>query len=123
MAADGEAEEFGGLVGLRTEEMGAGTARVVLDATERHLNGHGTVHGGAIATLVDVAMGMAVVVADAEAFSATIEMKLTYLEPGQLGEIVAVATVRRKGRRISIVEAEVTQGDELLALALSTFAV
>ena len=117
MATDG----FGGMVGLRAEERHDGTARVVLDAGEQHLNGHGTVHGGAIATLVDMAMGMAVVSADDEAHPATIEMKVMYLEPGEAGELVATATVRRKGGRISIVEAEVTQGERVVALALSTF--
>jgi acyl-coenzyme A thioesterase PaaI-like protein len=33
----------------------------------------------------------------------------------------AAAKVRKKGRRITIVEAEVTQGDDLVALALAAF--
>jgi acyl-coenzyme A thioesterase PaaI-like protein len=39
-------------LGLQVDSEG-----VVLDATERHLNAHGTVHGGVLATLIDVAMG------------------------------------------------------------------
>jgi acyl-coenzyme A thioesterase PaaI-like protein len=35
---------------------------------------------------------------------------------------VAEARVRKHGRRVSIVEAEVTQDDELIAHAISTFA-
>jgi acyl-coenzyme A thioesterase PaaI-like protein len=48
-------------------------------------------------------------------------MKVTYLEPGRPGEIRATAKVRKRGKRITIVEAEVTQEDELVALALATF--
>lgn len=118
-----DAADFGALVGLRPVEMQDGRASVVLDATERHLNAHGTVHGGAIATLVDTAMGRAVVAADGEAHPATIEMKVTYLEPGRVGELRADAQVRKKGSRISIVEAEVHQDGELIAHAISTFTV
>jgi uncharacterized protein (TIGR00369 family) len=113
-------EGFRGLVGLDVVEAGDGRAVVVLDAGDRHLNPYGAVHGGAIATLVDVAMGGAVAAAGAEA-PVTIEMKVTYLEPGKPGELRAEAKVRKRGRRITIVEAEVTQGDDLVALALATF--
>lgn len=65
-------------------------------------------------------MGAAVASAGAEA-PVTIEMKVTYLEAGRPGEIRAQAKVRQRGRRITIVEAEVTQGDELVAVALATF--
>ena len=113
-------EGFGALVGLEVESAEEGRAVVVVDADARHLNAYGAVHGGAIATLVDVAMGGAVAAAGAEA-PVTIEMKVTYLEPGREGRLRAEAKVRKKGRRITIVEAEVTQGDDLVALALATF--
>jgi uncharacterized protein (TIGR00369 family) len=112
---------FADELGIRAERVDEGVARIVFEAGDRHLNEHGTVHGGAIATLVDVAMGMAVVAADADARPVTIEMKVTYLEPVRPGELVVVAKVRKHGRRVSIVEAEVTQEDELVAHAISTF--
>lgn len=111
---------FRALVGLELEEHGEGTAAVSLTADERHLNPYGSVHGGCIATLVDVAMGGAVAAAGAES-PVTIEMKVTYLEPGRAGELRAEARVRKRGKRITIVEAEVTQEGELVALALGTF--
>lgn len=111
---------FRDLLGIEVGELAEGTSTVTLVADERHLNPYGSVHGGAIATLVDVAMGGAVAAAGAEA-PVTIEMKVTYLEPGRPGELRAVAKVRKRGKRITIVEAEVTQEDELVALALATF--
>ena len=111
---------FRELVGLEVTDHGDGEATVMLTADERHLNPYGTVHGGAIATLVDVAMGGAVAAAGADA-PVTIEMKVTYLEPGRPGEIRAEAKVRKRGKRITIVEAEVTQDEDLVALALATF--
>ena len=113
---------FGELVGLEVgDPVEEGKVMVTLDADERHLNRHGTVHGGAIATLVDVAMGAAVASAGSDA-PVTIEMKVTYLEPGQAGRLVAEACVRKHGRRVTIVEAEVTQNDDLVAHAIATFA-
>lgn len=111
---------FRELIGLEVSEQGDGTAVVTLHATDHHLNGYGTIHGGVIASIVDVAMGAAVSAAGASS-PVTIEMKVTYLEPGKPGPVRAEAKVRKRGKRLTIVEAEVAQEDDLLALALATF--
>src|SRR4051812_28090809 len=52
-----------------------------MTADERHLNPGGTVHGGAIATLVDIAMGVAVLASSDDAERpVTIEMKINFLD-------------------------------------------
>ena len=113
---------FRDLVGLDVVRADDGSVTARLDAADDHLNPLGTVHGGAIATLVDVAMGEAVATQrDHKGAPATIEMKVTYLEPAQPGPLEAVAQVRRRGKRVTVVEAEVLQGDEVIALALATF--
>ena len=104
--------------------MGDGRARVAMVAGEGHLNPAGAVHGGAIATLVDVAMGKAVAstISDAE-LPVTIEMKVNFLEPGRPGLLMARAEVRRRGRLFTVVQAEVTQSEdgETVAEAMGTF--
>ena len=91
-------------------------------ADDRHLNQGGTVHGGAVATLVDVAMGAAVFAGtDDDERPVTIEMKVNYLDAGQTGTLRAVATVRRRGSRFTVLEAEVLQDDRVLAFATGTF--
>jgi uncharacterized protein (TIGR00369 family) len=111
---------FHELVGVEIESADGGRSRIRLDAGDDHLNAAGTVHGGAIATLADTAMGAAVKTTG-DGSTATVEMKVTYLEPAQPGVLVAEALVRKQGRRITIVEAEVTQDDELVAHAIGTF--
>ncbi len=113
---------FRDLLGIQREEAEDGHSVVVLDIGEQHLNPHGTLHGGALATLVDIACGEAAMAAGGE-HPVTIEMKLTYLEPGRPdgGPVRARAQVRKKGKRITVIEAEVTQGDDVLVLALATF--
>ncbi len=95
--------------------------KVVVDADERHLNPHGTVHGGVLATMIDVAMGSAVA-EGTDGAPVTVSLTVTYLEPGRQGRLEAVARVRKRGKRLTMVEAEVTQDGELVADALATFA-
>ncbi len=119
-----EADGFDAMVGLRERAVGEGRAEIALVAEAHHLNPAGVVHGGAIATLVDVAMGKAVgSLNDDDETPVTIEMKVNYLEPGRPGLLVATAEVRRRGRLFTVVWAEVTQDEdgETLAEAMGTF--
>ena len=101
-------------------EEGAGSVR--LEAREEHLNPHGTVHGGVLATMIDVAMGTAVATAGG-ASPVTVSLTVTYLEPGQPGLLEARARVRKRGKRLMVVEAEVVQEGDVVADALATFSV
>ena len=95
-------------------------ATATIEATDHHLNQHGTVHGGVLASLADAAMGAAVA-SDGQT-PVTVEMKVTYLEPARAGTITASARVLRRGRRIIIIEAEVTDADgDAVAHAIATF--
>ena len=109
-------------VQLQVEPGEEGTGRVVLDAADDHLNPHGTVHGGVLATMLDVAMGTAVATAGGES-PVTVSLAVTYLEPGKPGRLVAVARVRKRGKRLIVVEGQVEQDDDVVADALATFSV
>ncbi|HEU0100922.1 MAG TPA: PaaI family thioesterase [Mycobacteriales bacterium] len=95
---------------------------VVVEAQDEHLNPHGRVHGGLLATMLDVAMGEAVAQAGGES-PVTVSLTVTYLEPGRTGRLEATARVRKRGKRLIVVEGEVTQGEGVLADALGTFSV
>ena len=109
-------------VALQVEPLDDGTSRVVLDAAEEHLNPAGSVHGGVLATMIDVAMGTAVTTTGGES-PVTVSLSVTYLEPGRPGRLSATARVRKRGRRLMVVEAEVVQDDDVVADALATFSV
>jgi uncharacterized protein (TIGR00369 family) len=109
-------------VQLQVEPGDEGEGRVVLVAGEEHLNPHGTVHGGVLATMLDVAMGTAVATAGGQS-PVTVALTVTYLEAGAPGRLVASATVRKRGTRLIVVEGKVEQGPDLLADALGTFSV
>jgi uncharacterized protein (TIGR00369 family) len=119
-----EGEGFGATVGVERVEGKDGRSTVVLDAGPAHLNRHGSVHGGAIATLADSAMGLAVAATppgEEPAAPVTIEMKVTYLQPAGEGRLTATGVVRKRGKRITVVEAEIEQDGDVVALALGTF--
>lgn len=113
-------------LGIEIDERGDGRAKLLFRANEEHLNDGGIVHGGAIATLADCAMGSALAstLADGEQ-PVTVEAKVNYLEPGERGTIVAEARVRRKGKRFTVLEAEVSQAEsgEHIAYATATFTI
>ena len=123
-------DEKGGfreLVGVELSEAEEGSAVVRMRAEDRHLNPGGTVHGGAISTLVDVSMAEALntTVAEEGERPVTVEIKVNYMAPGKPGVIASTARVRKGGKRVTVVEAEVVQGEdeEVVALATGTYTI
>lgn len=126
MAGKVDAMAFRELLGIEIDERAGGRAKLLFRASEEHLNDGGIVHGGAIATLADCAMGSALgSTLDEGEQPVTVEAKVNYLEPGEKGTIVAEARVRRKGKRFTVLEAEVIQQEtgEHIAYATATFTI
>ena len=111
-------------LGCRLVRLEDGVAHVALPL-EPHLRNRGNVmHGGAIFSLVDITMGLAC--SSSHGFdqqSVTIECKINYVRSVSDGEVLCIAKVLHAGRRTLVVEAEVVQGDKLVAKAQGTFAV
>ena len=120
---DGDAG-FKTLLGVRGETAEDGRARLELDADDRHLNSAGAVHGGVLASLVDMAMGQAVSSRTRDGdVPATSQLTTTYLRPAKPGTLVVTAEVRKQGENLTVCEAGVEQDGEALVHALATFAV
>jgi uncharacterized protein (TIGR00369 family) len=119
------ASPFHASLGLRVEEAVPGVVRLGFDATSEHRNLQGLVHGGVLATLADIAMGLAVRTAIPPGRRhVTIEMTLHFLRPVAPGAIVATGTAVRVGTRIAFAEAGLTDADErLLARASGTYSI
>lgn len=86
--------------------------------------GDGSAHGGAIASLIDMASSCALLTLLAEHESrTTIDLAVHYLAPAR-GELTATATIRRRGGRTAFIDVEVaTEDGTLAALGRSVFAV
>ncbi|WP_282007171.1 PaaI family thioesterase [Propioniciclava sinopodophylli] len=86
----------------------------------------GGIHGGLIATLVDMAMGRAVRAAlDEDAKTVTLQLSVTYLNAATPGDVLhARAELGKKGSRIAMLEADVTDDEGTdIAHAAGTFMV
>ena len=111
------------LLGCRVERLDEGVAQVALTLTPQLRNRQNKLHGGAMFGLVDVAMGLACSTSHGfDKQSVTIECKINYLRGVTDGDVLCIAKVIHAGRRTLVVDAEVLQGDKLMAKAQATFA-
>lgn len=110
------------LLGCRIAEVGDGTAAIELQVERRHHNAMGTLHGGVLCDIADVAMGFALAsrLGANEAFT-TIELKANYFKPIVEGPLRAVARTVRRTRALCMLECDVTDaGGSLVARISST---
>ena len=113
---------FARLVGLQFSRGADGAPQCSLDIDERVLNVNGTVHGGAIHTLIDVSMGWFLFdqLREDERI-ATVEVKINYLAAVSSGVFVARAKLIHRSRRLAVLESQVECGGQLIAKAMGTF--
>ena len=113
------------LLGLRVEAgEPAGLSKLVLESRSELENSRGEVHGGVIASLLDVAMGVAVRSTLPQSDGATtVSLTVNYVAPGR-STLTARGRVVRKGRTLASVEATVTDASEqIVAHAVGTMRV
>ena len=114
---------FAQRLGVEVQQADDGSARILFEARDEHLNPAGTLHGGVLATLVDTAMGTAVRSAtDDGDVPATSQLTVTYLRPGKPGPLEVTARLRTKGEHLTVCEADVEQDGRSLVHAVATFA-
>jgi uncharacterized protein (TIGR00369 family) len=110
------------LIGFRLTEVEPGQAVIEFDATERHANPMGTLHGGVLCDIADAAMGTAYAsTLEEEETYTTLELKINFLKPVRNAKLKAVGRVVKSGRTIGLVECDVIdEGQSLVARATST---
>ncbi|WP_129691762.1 PaaI family thioesterase [Gottfriedia acidiceleris] len=90
--------------------------------TEKHANPMGTIHGGILCDIADMAMGVAFAstLETNETFT-TVELKINYLKPVWNEKIIAKGEVMKRGNTIGLIKCDVfDEGGSLVAHALST---
>jgi uncharacterized protein (TIGR00369 family) len=110
------------LIGMRAVAFDDGKAVLELDADGRHANPMGTLHGGVLCDLADLAMGVACysTLVPGESFT-TLELKINFTKPIWTGRLTAHAQVKKGGRTTALLECEIRDDKgSLVAFATST---
>jgi uncharacterized protein (TIGR00369 family) len=116
---------FPGYLGIRLVDMGPGRATLGLPFAEALVTAGTTVHGGAVASLIDTA-GMVAAWSGGEVpdrlRGSTVGLTVSYLAPADGEDLEAFAAVLRRGRSIVHVDVEVrTASGTTVAKGLVTY--
>jgi len=109
-------------LGLSTDELGAGTARLSMPLPEHFTNSLGTAHGGVILSLLDVALCTAARTLHPDSTGVvTIDLTTSFIGGGKGDRLIAEARVLKDGRSMTFVEGEAKNADgSLVAKAIGT---
>jgi uncharacterized protein (TIGR00369 family) len=110
------------LLGFTLTSIGPGEAVIAFEATARHANPMGTLHGGVLCDIADAAMGMAYASTLAERETCTtLELKINFLKPVWTARLQAIGRVVKAGQTVGLIECDITdEGNNLVARASST---
>jgi uncharacterized protein (TIGR00369 family) len=105
-----------------TEALGQGSARLSLPVEREFTNSLGTVHGGVIMSLLDVALCTAARTLHPDSIGViTIDLSTSFIGGGSGEKLYAEARVLKDGRTMSFVEGEAKNADgSLVAKAIAT---
>jgi uncharacterized protein (TIGR00369 family) len=115
--------EFTQELGMRMLRVADGTCVIELELDARHMSVARRAHGGVLFTMLDTAMGRAVISRlPAGRGCATVEAKINYLRPTQGGRIRAEGRALDQTRRTAYAEGTITDAEgRVLARSSGTF--
>lgn len=116
---------FGGLLGTRLEHLEEGLCRVRLPYKDDLSRGDELIHGGVIAALIDKAGTAAAWSYEdigRESRGATVGLNVNYLRGAKSCDLVAEATIIRRGGSITVADVEVRDpAADLVAKGIVTY--
>ena len=109
-------------LGLTTEALGEGTARLTMPLPRQFTTSLGTAHGGILMSLLDVALCTAARTLHPDSIGViTIDLSTSFIGGGVGSKLVAEARVLKDGRSLIFVEGEAKNEDgSLVAKAIGT---
>ena len=108
-------------LGASLESIEPGTVTVACPFDERLTQQHGLLHGGVLASVIDVACGYAALTMmpeDREVL--TVEFKIHFLKPAKTDRLIAVGKVLQAGRTLTVCEGSVFDATRTRVLARMT---
>ena len=114
---------FGRWFGMRCIEQNEGRTLYELEVTPNMTNKRGVAHGGVTASLLDTALGAAVVSGiKSEEWCATMQLSIQFRRPVRLGRVFGRGRMVNRGRHAAHAEGEVVNEEgKVLAVAHGTW--
>ncbi len=110
--------------GLTFTKCEDGYSHCFLKVKENLLNRHKTLHGGVTFMVADTAMGAALYTwLYEDELCSTVDNKIVYMKPVKSGTITCESRVINRGKRLAMVEAEIKQGEKLIAKTIGTLSI
>jgi len=107
---------FNDLLGIVIKRLHRDGVTLECEVRDDLRNGHGGLHGGVTATLVDTAVGIGILhVFNGKRPCTTVEMKLNYFLPLVNGKVTARSKLLRVGSSLAIGSVEIKDGRKRLA--------
>ena len=109
--------------GMRCLARGEGSSEYELVVTGALANRRGVAHGGAVSSLLDTALGAAVVSGIApEEWCATLELSIQFREPVREGRVIGRGRLVKRGRHAAFAQGEIVdEAGKVLAVAHGTW--
>jgi uncharacterized protein (TIGR00369 family) len=102
------AAPFYRLLGMTARSEGPGTSIVELPFGDRLVQLYGGIHGGALLSLADAAINVALATTfTGDETTATVELTMHFVAPAGTADLVATGRVFRSGRRLAFGECEI----------------
>lgn len=96
------------LSGMRVVKVGDGSVVCEVEVEERLQNAYKTLHGGAIATLVDIAGTIALLSLDPTKAGVSVDLNVSFCSAAKAGETVLVeGRVLRAGKKLGFTEVDI----------------
>ncbi len=113
------------LLGMEVKKVGNGASRLQMAFKKELTHPYGTVHGGAIASLADSAMALALLsLVEPQHMVAAIEFKINYFAPVNQGRVIAHAKILHKESRTAVGDVKVTnEKGEVVAKVIATYSI
>ncbi|MGQ9645987.1 MAG: PaaI family thioesterase [Thermodesulfobacteriota bacterium] len=113
------------LLGMEVKEIKGGEARIDMPFKQDLTHPYGIAHGGAIASLADSAVAMALIdLVDPRDRITTIEFKINFFASVDKGKLEACAKIIHKGSRTAVGDVEVVdEKGRLVAKLVATYSI
>lgn len=122
--AEAAERTFWGYLGCRIEELNDRTVTISLEAESHHLNLIGIVHGGVLSSLLDNAMGLAVLAARPEEKTVTTNLNVNFVAPLHVGKLLVEAQIVHQSCKMITVSGRILGGEgNLGTIGTGTFRV